>query len=131
MAGAIAKPFSGRSAMRSAKSGAGRAAQRAPCRQQVQTSKPRVVARGGAAVALSRSAIEAIAPDQSALKAAAGLLKPAKWDARGRAGELIWGECQGSGANPYRVCADTGSDPGSKCTCPSRKFPCKRALALM
>jgi hypothetical protein len=82
-------------------------------------------------VALSRSAIEAMAPDQSALKAAAGLLKPAKWDARGRVGELIWGECQGSGANPYRVCADTGADPGSKCTCPSRKFPCKHALALM
>src|SRR5262249_14584736 len=31
---------------------------------------------------------------------------------------------------PYRVAADT-EDPGSKCTCPSRKFPCKHALALM
>jgi hypothetical protein len=79
---------------------------------------------------LSRSEIEAMAPDQSALKAAAGLLKPAKWSSRGVSGGLIWGECQGSGANPYRVAADT-VDIGSKCTCPSRKFPCKHAIALM
>lgn len=81
-------------------------------------------------MALSRGEIEAMAPDQSALKAAAGLLKPAKWSSRGVSGGLIWGECQGSGANPYRVAADT-VDIGSKCTCPSRKFPCKHAIALM
>jgi hypothetical protein len=79
---------------------------------------------------LTRSAIEAMAPDQSALKAASALLKPAKWPLRAHAGGLIWGECQGSGANPYRVVADT-EDHGSKCTCPSRKFPCKHALGLM
>ena len=81
-------------------------------------------------MALTRGAIEAMAPDQSALAAASKLLQPAKWPSRVRAGGLIWGECQGSGANPYRVVADT-DDPGSKCTCPSRKFPCKHALALM
>lgn len=43
--------------------------------------------------------------------------------------EIIWGACQGSGANPYRVVADT-NDLWYKCTCPSRKFPCKHALAL-
>ncbi|MFT4251222.1 MAG: SWIM zinc finger family protein, partial [Caulobacter sp.] len=84
----------------------------------------------GWVLALSRSEIEAMAPDQSALKAAAGLLKPAKWSSRGVSGGLVWGECQGSGANPYRVAADT-VDIGSKCTCPSRKFPCKHAIALM
>ncbi len=71
-----------------------------------------------------------MAPDQSALKAAAALLKPGKWSSRGVSGGLIWGECQGSGANPYRVAADT-VDIGSKCTCPSRKFPCKHGIALM
>jgi hypothetical protein len=81
-------------------------------------------------MALTRGAVEAMAPDQSALAAASKLLQPAKWPSRVRAGGLIWGECQGSGANPYRVVADT-DDPGSKCTCPSRKFPCKHALALM
>lgn len=81
---------------------------------------------------VTRSQIEAAAPDQAALKAAGGLLKPAKWPLRAvdAAGVLVWGECQGSGANPYRVMADL-SDLGSKCTCPSRKFPCKHALALM
>jgi hypothetical protein len=81
-------------------------------------------------MALTRGSIEAMAPDQSALKAAAGLLKPAKWPLLARNGDLVWGECQGSGSNPYRVMADT-ADAGSKCTCPSRKFPCKHALALM
>jgi SWIM zinc finger len=79
---------------------------------------------------LTRSAVEAMAPDQGALTAAAALLKPSKWPVRARAGGLIWGECQGSGANPYRVVADT-EEHGSKCTCPSRKFPCKHVLALM
>jgi len=79
---------------------------------------------------LTRSAIEAMAPDQSALTAASALLKPAKWPVRARSGHLIWGECQGSGANPYRVAADT-DEHGAKCTCPSRKFPCKHAIALM
>lgn len=79
---------------------------------------------------LTRSAIEAMAPDQSALKAASALLKPVKWPVRARSAGLIWGECQGSGANPYRVVADT-DEHGSKCTCPSRKFPCKHAIALM
>lgn len=79
---------------------------------------------------LTRSAIEAMAPDQGALAAASALLKPAKWPLKAQSGNLIWGECQGSGANPYRVMADV-EDPGSKCTCPSRKFPCKHALALM
>jgi hypothetical protein len=81
-------------------------------------------------MALARTAVEALAPDQSALTAAAGLLKPAKWPVRARAGDIVWGECQGSGANPYRVAADM-ADGGAKCTCPSRKFPCKHGLALM
>ncbi|MFM1975291.1 MAG: hypothetical protein RL145_137 [Pseudomonadota bacterium] len=77
------------------------------------------------------SAIEALAPDQASLKAAAGLKNPSKWSNAGISSDsrLIWGACAGSGANPYLVMADLG-DMGSKCTCPSRKFPCKHALAL-
>lgn len=75
--------------------------------------------------------IEELAPDQASLSAAAKLRKAEIWpllacDASG----LIWGECQGSGASPYRViCSE--ADFGYKCTCPSRKFPCKHTLALM
>lgn len=83
-------------------------------------------------MALDVRAIEALAPDQSSLKAAAGLTKPAKWSgiAGSDDGTLIWGMCAGSGANPYKVAVDL-RDNGSKCTCPSRKFPCKHGLALM
>src|SRR6478609_6626116 len=77
-------------------------------------------------------AVEQLATDQSSLKAAAGLAKPGKWSGVGGShdGALIWGECAGSGANPYRVMADL-RDLGNKCTCPSRKFPCKHVLALL
>jgi hypothetical protein len=68
--------------------------------------------------------IAALAPDQSALTASIKLQKPASWPLLGRDGEedLIWGECQGSGATPYRVMADL-RDLGKKYTCPRRKIP--------
>lgn len=83
-------------------------------------------------MAIDLQAIERLATDQPSLKAAAGLAKPAKWSGIGAShdGALIWGECAGSGANPYRVMADL-RDLGNKCTCPSRKFPCKHVLALL
>jgi len=76
--------------------------------------------------------IEALAPDQASLSAASKLTKQSNWPRLEKNEELalIWGECQGSGSNPYRVVVDT-SDHGYKCTCPSRKFPCKHTLALM
>lgn len=81
---------------------------------------------------LSLDVVQALAPDQGALVAAGKLLQPKHWLRVARAAELpvIWGECQGSGAHPYRVIADV-ADHGYKCTCPSRKFPCKHSLALM
>lgn len=83
-------------------------------------------------MAIDLQAIERLATDQPSLKAAAGLAKPGKWSGVGASddGALIWGECAGSGANPYRVMADL-RDLGNKCTCPSRKFPCKHVLALL
>lgn len=82
-------------------------------------------------MALSLTKIEALAPDQGSLAAAKKLLKPSGWPTICEDGEgLVWGECQGSGSNPYRVCV-TEADAGYKCTCPSRKFPCKHSLALM
>ncbi|GGF24664.1 hypothetical protein GCM10011611_33390 [Aliidongia dinghuensis] len=83
-------------------------------------------------MAIDLKAIEQLATDQSSLKAAAGLAKPGKWSGVGmsRDGALVWGECSGSGANPYRVMADL-RNLGNKCTCPSRKFPCKHVLGLL
>jgi hypothetical protein len=80
---------------------------------------------------ISLDKIEAIAPDQASLVAARKLVKPGGWTGLSfdDAG-LVWGECQGSGSSPYRVVI-SDLDAGYKCTCPSRKFPCKHNLALM
>lgn len=72
----------------------------------------------------------ALAPDEASAKAARGLLGPGKWPTLGQAPGVLWGECQGSGSKPYQVQVDT-SGPAFRCTCPSRKFPCKHGLALM
>jgi SWIM zinc finger len=81
-------------------------------------------------LAFDLNTIEALAPDQASLSSASKLTKRASWVRLERRDALLWGECQGSGANPYRVVVDAG-DQGYKCTCPSRKFPCKHSLALM
>ena len=82
-------------------------------------------------MSLDLEKVEGLAPDQGSLDAARKLLKPGQWPTLAEDGAgLIWGECQGSGATPYRVCV-TEMDAGYKCTCPSRKFPCKHSLALM
>jgi hypothetical protein len=82
------------------------------------------------AIALSR--IEAVAPDQPSLSAARKLLVDSKWPSLERDAEqrFLWGACQGSGASAYRVVVEI-ADLGAKCSCPSRKFPCKHSLALM
>ena len=81
---------------------------------------------------ISLDTIQQLAPDQPSLNAAKKLLQPAKWPLRGKAAAVnsIWGQCQGSGSKPYYIMADV-VEHGYKCTCPSRKFPCKHVLALM
>jgi SWIM zinc finger len=81
---------------------------------------------------LTKDKIEQLAPDQASLGAALKLMKPTTWPtlARNDDSALLWGECQGSGATPYRVIVSP-ADVGYKCTCPSRKFPCKHVLTVM
>jgi SWIM zinc finger len=81
-------------------------------------------------MSLTLERIEGLAPDQASLAAARKLLKPSSWPTLAEGEGLVWGECQGSGATPYRVVVNE-ADAGYKCTCPSRKFPCKHTLALM
>ncbi|HEU4625069.1 MAG TPA: SWIM zinc finger family protein [Steroidobacteraceae bacterium] len=78
----------------------------------------------------SVSRVEQLAPDGAAVKAAQGLAKPAKWQSLGRDERHLWGECQGSGANPYQVRVDL-EVAAYKCSCPSRKQPCKHTLGLL
>ena len=78
----------------------------------------------------SAQSIEQLAPDAAAFKTAQSTARASKWANLGRNERLLWGECQGSGANPYQVRVDH-IDVAYKCSCPSRKLPCKHTLALL
>jgi len=79
---------------------------------------------------LSTEQAKALAPDPASLKAATTLTDIRYWSNLGSSQIALWGDCQGSGREPYRVCIDL-ADNATHCTCPSRKFPCKHALGLM
>nr|WP_229513173.1 SWIM zinc finger family protein [Massilia sp. AB1] len=83
----------------------------------------------GLRVTLSSDHILSLAPDAASAKAGSQLATPAKWRQLGRDERALWGECQGSGKVPYRTQIDI-AEPAFKCTCPSRKFPCKHGLGL-
>ncbi|MGH3200484.1 MAG: SWIM zinc finger family protein [Streptosporangiaceae bacterium] len=78
-----------------------------------------------------RARVLGLAPDASSLRAAQFLASGRSWPLTGAADEsALWGECLGSAVTPYRTVVDL-SGPAYRCSCPSRKFPCKHALALM
>lgn len=74
--------------------------------------------------------INALAPDASSLKSARGLASASHWENFGSDSRTVWGYCKGSAEKPYQTAVDL-SDGTGKCSCPSRKFPCKHTLALM
>lgn len=73
-----------------------------------------------------------LAPDASAERAARSLATDRSWLSSGcdEPRGAVWGECKGSAAIPYRTAVDL-TGPAYKCSCPSRKFPCKHALGLL
>jgi hypothetical protein len=73
--------------------------------------------------------ILALAPDASSAKNGKGLATSRKWSSLGCNEKAIWGECQGSGKKPYLTEIDL-TEPAFKCSCPSRKFPCKHGIGL-
>lgn len=74
--------------------------------------------------------ILALAPDPASAKNGRDLAVSRKWNNLGATDTHIWGECQGSGSSPYQTQVDV-QEPAFKCSCPSRKFPCKHGLGLM
>jgi hypothetical protein len=80
-------------------------------------------------IALTREQVLALAPDDASAKAAAGL-SDNKWGLLGADDDAVWGECKGSGSKPYQTQVDLAA-LASRCSCPSRKFPCKHGLALL
>jgi len=76
----------------------------------------------------SRAQVLAAAPDDASRRAALPLTASRVWSESGRGPDgLLWGRCRGSAT--YAVSADPGRSYA--CSCPSRKSPCKHALALL
>lgn len=78
---------------------------------------------------LTPDQITALAPDPGSAKSGRELASKRKWVSLGKTEQAAWGECQGSAKEPYQTQIDL-SEPAFKCSCPSRKFPCKHALGL-
>ena len=74
--------------------------------------------------------VEALAGDARGLSAARLAAVPAKWSAVGCDLEATWGLFIGAAGEPYQTAVEF-SDVTARCTCPSRKYPCKHALALL
>ena len=54
----------------------------------------------------------------------------ASWSAAGHDDDAVWGRYLTSSAEPYEVAVDLRG-PAFRCTCPSRKLPCKHQLGLL
>ena len=79
---------------------------------------------------LTEDQIFSLAPDESSKKSGKDLANAAKWISKGANDLALWGECQGSGSKPYQTQVDI-TNIAFKCSCPSRKFPCKHGLGLL
>jgi hypothetical protein len=74
--------------------------------------------------------VAAVAPAPSSIAAAEGLASPTTWVSLGADARAAWGRCRGSGAEPYETMVDH-AEVAWRCSCPSRRLPCKHALALL
>ncbi|MFY7825927.1 MAG: SWIM zinc finger family protein [Flectobacillus sp.] len=79
---------------------------------------------------LTDEQVAKLAPDASSLKAGRDLSQERKWLNFQSNERVLWGELQGSGKNPYQTQVDL-NNTAFKCSCPSRKFPCKHGLGLL
>ncbi|WP_316568254.1 SWIM zinc finger family protein [Neobacillus sp. YIM B06451] len=84
--------------------------------------------------ALTEAYVDSLAPNAAAIKNGWGLVRKNQFQNMHRSadGTLLFGECKGSGKNPYLTSADfIGGQPVFRCSCPSRQFPCKHSLGLL
>jgi hypothetical protein len=74
--------------------------------------------------------VAAVAPSSRSIAAAEPLAEVGRWSPLGGDERALWGRCRGSGAEPYDTSVDH-VEVAWRCTCPSRTYPCKHALALL
>jgi hypothetical protein len=81
---------------------------------------------------LTAEEIKQMAPDAASVKNGQKLATPRSWVSAGHNEQAVWGECKGSGQKPYQVQVDLSSgELAYRCSCPSRKQPCKHTLGLL
>jgi SWIM zinc finger len=78
----------------------------------------------------TEESVKQLSPEDASTKAGMQLATTAKWDNACHHEKALWGECKGSGKNPYFTQVDL-TNIAFKCSCPSRKFPCKHGLGLL
>jgi SWIM zinc finger len=79
----------------------------------------------------SRERVLSLAPDRASIVAATALAETRTWRDVGTDSRALWGSCDRAGGQPYQTVVDLGLPPAYACSCPSRKSPCKHALALL
>lgn len=86
-------------------------------------------------ISLDESTVDSLAPNADAIKNGRALVLKSKFLKLHKSEDetLLFGECQGSGKDPYRCSCDFANPakPTHRCSCPSRQFPCKHCLGLM
>ncbi|CAH1194812.1 hypothetical protein PAECIP111891_00519 [Paenibacillus allorhizoplanae] len=84
---------------------------------------------------LTETYVDSLALNSSAIKNGKDLVKKNSFPllCQSEDGTIIFGECKGSGKDPYQCSVDVikEGNPVFRCTCPSRQFPCKHNLGLM
>ncbi|PYI50320.1 SWIM zinc finger family protein [Paenibacillus flagellatus] len=85
--------------------------------------------------AITEAYVDSLALNAAAAKNGRDLAKKNSFPAlrRSEDGTLLFGECKGSGKEPYRCSVDFAKPeaPVYRCSCPSRQFPCKHNLGLL
>lgn len=71
-----------------------------------------------------------LAPDRGSVTAATSAADPASWSSAGHDHVGVWGTYLPASAEPYDVVIDLRG-PAFRCSCPSRKLPCKHVLGLL
>lgn len=86
-------------------------------------------------ITIDEGYVDSAAPNPEAMKNGRGLVLKNKFTALHKSEDetILFGECQGSGKEPYRCSSDFArpDKPTHRCSCPSRQFPCKHCLGLM
>ena len=86
--------------------------------------------KGNVLIHLTDEYVHSVSPDERTFEKAQDLAKKSP-RCEGASYRALWGEFQGSAATPYFTMVDIRDSLAYRCSCPSRKLPCKHVLALM